>query len=277
MSCKFGFNIKNIIETTEEKCTNYPFWNDFYGDSCDAYQLQQYCTENGGIGVNWNPSWGTFEENAEDGISATQACCKCGGGTKYKIDTNRVTCVCPDGSTEKEGSCIPNDPNAFIVQTGTQQQEKCVDIDPTLGFFGFVNCDQYRNYLMCDPKSPDRKGVYWMEESSYLLDNCCVCGGGNRTQIQEPVYSVVCQDGFEMVDGLCIYPEKCPEGRKCPEGSTKVEDECIYPGKCPEGSTKVEDECLYPGKKKYNLLFGLIGGLIGIILIWYIRKKYGSN
>ena len=244
MSCKPNFN---TIYTTSyiKKCTNYPvFWRDSLGDSCDDYVAEQFCTPEGDYGPGWRNDWGSFEDSGSP--SATTSCCACGGGIIYEKDVVDITCSCPEGSTLIDDICIPDDSNAIIVQTDTQLQEKCIDIEPTTYYFGLIDCNEYRDDLMCDPNTPDRKGPNWMD--SYLLNNCCSCGGGNRTQIEVPVFSVICKDGFEMVDGSCI----------CPEGTTQVDGKCLYPPK----------KC--SNNKKYGYFVILV--LILIFLVRSIKK-----
>lgn len=63
-------------------CVNFPeTWSDKRGISCKEYEKNAFCTKSGGFGEGWNTAWGSFSEVAkEDGITATDSCCVCGGG-----------------------------------------------------------------------------------------------------------------------------------------------------------------------------------------------------
>lgn len=67
-----------------QTCLDSPSaWEDSDGDTCADYKRHNYCTSRGGYGRNWYPDeWGLFADYAVDGVSAIQACCACGGGSK---------------------------------------------------------------------------------------------------------------------------------------------------------------------------------------------------
>jgi len=79
-------------EEAEEKevpsvpgCKNSPKgWEDANGKDCEDYAEGEWCTRHGGYGDAWLDDWGTFEDVANKGKSAKQACCVCGGG--YRKD-----------------------------------------------------------------------------------------------------------------------------------------------------------------------------------------------
>jgi len=57
-------------------------WTNTAGEVCDDYVNYDWCTPSGGYGSSWSSSWGTFSDWAdEDGYTAVDACCECGGGT----------------------------------------------------------------------------------------------------------------------------------------------------------------------------------------------------
>jgi len=53
-------------------------WADGWGYTCKEYEEQKWCTPSGDYGDGWGT--GTFDEMANDGVTALQACCACGGG-----------------------------------------------------------------------------------------------------------------------------------------------------------------------------------------------------
>jgi len=61
-------------------------WEDSGLDRCQVYARKKFCTNTGKYGVGWKKkqTWlkKRFEDFATGGVSATQACCACGGGLK---------------------------------------------------------------------------------------------------------------------------------------------------------------------------------------------------
>lgn len=71
--------------SSPHKCTDKPkTWRSSEGDSCCTYGWDSYCTPEGGEGRSWDhAAWGPISDYADkNGISALQACCVCGGGSK---------------------------------------------------------------------------------------------------------------------------------------------------------------------------------------------------
>jgi hypothetical protein len=242
-SCKKGFNTL-YNQVISQKCANTPvFWSDIYGDSCINFENEQYCNADGTYNT-WNPDWGTFNEIG----NPDKACCYCGGGIKFQTTEDYENCVCPEGSTDIGGVCIPTDPIAIITQKNTTLKEKCVDNSPTKDTYN-RDCNFYADNKICDPNIADRKGENWNNTlfDSKLLENCCRCGGGEKTYETIPVYSVECPDISTLVDGKCVCPDistlvdgKCV----CPGESTLVDGKCV----CPGGSTLVDGKCVCPGE-----------------------------
>jgi hypothetical protein len=62
-------------------CSDKPSsWTDSDGFSCQVYETKFWCTTGGAPGPSWKASWGTLKKYGTNGIDATMACCKCGGG-----------------------------------------------------------------------------------------------------------------------------------------------------------------------------------------------------
>jgi len=57
-----------------------PGWADSKGYSCTMYKRKQWCSTAGGPGDGWNKDWGPITAYMQNAVSATQACCECGGG-----------------------------------------------------------------------------------------------------------------------------------------------------------------------------------------------------
>lgn len=73
--------------TSAKTCADHPAnWRSSEGDSCCAYPWNNYCTPDGKEGLGWDSSWGKIEDYAdENGISALDACCGCGGGKRTVV------------------------------------------------------------------------------------------------------------------------------------------------------------------------------------------------
>ena len=57
-----------------------PLWRDSGNFDCAHYGTSRWCTPAKGYGSGWSPSWGAFADFSVAGVSATDACCLCGGG-----------------------------------------------------------------------------------------------------------------------------------------------------------------------------------------------------
>jgi len=65
-----------------EGCTNAKGWIDSKGRDCEDYAEGEFCLRRGGYGDAWLDEWGKFEDWKNQGKSAEDACCVCGGGEK---------------------------------------------------------------------------------------------------------------------------------------------------------------------------------------------------
>lgn len=83
--CHCGGGHRTSAGNPEHHCTDTPGWKDVEKDTCEMYAERAYCTERGGYGAGWHSSWGTFETFASNHITATMACCACGGGRRGPV------------------------------------------------------------------------------------------------------------------------------------------------------------------------------------------------
>lgn len=67
----------------EEGCVDTFRWRDRDFDPCSEYE--PYCTADGGYTDLWEESWGKFADYAMANVSATSACCACGGGWRSVV------------------------------------------------------------------------------------------------------------------------------------------------------------------------------------------------
>ena len=65
-------------EDEDEGCVDAFGWRDRDFDPCSEYE--PYCTADGGYTDQWEKSWGKFADYGMADVSATSACCACGGG-----------------------------------------------------------------------------------------------------------------------------------------------------------------------------------------------------
>jgi len=80
-------------------CKNSPKgWEDSKGRDCEDYAEGEWCTRHGGYGDAWLDEWGTFEDFANKGTSAKEACCVCGGGLRKDSDKGGEPPVAKPGS-----------------------------------------------------------------------------------------------------------------------------------------------------------------------------------
>jgi len=70
------------ISTTEANDCNAN-WADSYGDNCQKYADNDWCSPTGGYGSEWRAGWGTIEKYAVDGKDAF-VCPQCGCGNTEK-------------------------------------------------------------------------------------------------------------------------------------------------------------------------------------------------
>ena len=147
-----GLWAQAVAGTTEVPCVDTPGWENG-GDTCATYVAAAYCTVDGTPGSGWDLAWGGIREYAsDDGSSALEACCGCGGGR----DPAAPACIdTPTGWTSADGE----------------------------------DCAVYRYYAYCSADGSAGSGwdAGWGSVADYLnaegvmisaLGACCVCGGG---------------------------------------------------------------------------------------------------
>ena len=105
----------------QNSCQDIAFWKSSNNENCLDYAVNSYCTSNGGFGVGWNSStWGSHTDYADPvtGISATDACCACGGGVPIQLftcsdvpewrSTNSLTCQDFEDMYLCSDHCVPS-------------------------------------------------------------------------------------------------------------------------------------------------------------------------
>jgi len=82
--CTCGGGIQVWTPTLALSCEDVADWKDKDGDSCASYKSLGWCDENG-QGAGWHTEWGHLEEfHGQQGYSAVDACCHCGGGSRSR-------------------------------------------------------------------------------------------------------------------------------------------------------------------------------------------------
>lgn len=81
-------------------------WADKYNAGCFQYESEGWCNATG-YGPSWDPAWGSFADYSNNnGISANQACCECGGGALV-VDVNST--AVPTTTARSPWACIAED------------------------------------------------------------------------------------------------------------------------------------------------------------------------
>mmetsp|Transcript_50092 Transcript_50092/g.119180 ORF Transcript_50092/g.119180 Transcript_50092/m.119180 type:complete len:1195 (-) Transcript_50092:93-3677(-) len=119
-------------------CVDDLSWVDSHERSCAIYADLDWCSEltPDGTGHGWKPEWGGFEKFANNGHSAKDACCLCGGGNRQVKEQFLHADVTKDGqwhilsgdcTISQADGCVqsPNYPGAY------PQNSACVIAAPT--------------------------------------------------------------------------------------------------------------------------------------------------
>jgi len=131
---------KDDVGGPGEGCQNLPRdWVSGDGETCATYATKKYCTKSGKPGTGWQASWGSFDsfKDYTYGMSANDACCNCGGGTRYikfKPATDTPTAV-----PTLEVFDITNNNNTTL-------NKPKIRIKPTPDDFDDDNYDNYDGY-----------------------------------------------------------------------------------------------------------------------------------
>ena len=114
------------------KCVDHPRdWRSSEGDSCCVYPWNSYCTPTGKEGPSWDKSWGKISDYAdEDGMSALDACCGCGGGVDRALKSDDGDAALHARSALHTG--IPCD-GYWLVEESDAGDYSALDVRP-LGF-----------------------------------------------------------------------------------------------------------------------------------------------
>jgi len=143
--------IPHFIASCRDK---YDGWYDSYGYHCSDYVSKELCTLDKGYGSGWDPTWGSFDSYAVNGLSATEICCGCGGG----------------------------------VASGP-----CKDVDEWVDSYGYT-CLHYKKQEFCTPDKGYGPGwgFDWGSFSLYTNDGmdathaCCQCGKAHSPPLPLP-------------------------------------------------------------------------------------------
>lgn len=112
-----------------QRCVDSPGdWQDSEDMGCATYAAEQWCTGEGGYDIGWARRWGTFERHAAvDGMSATKACCACGGGAR-----SAFAGVPPEGDSRPDDDVAVAIPVALESDTGTTVSNTETDTGTTV-------------------------------------------------------------------------------------------------------------------------------------------------
>jgi len=136
-------------------CHDYNGWIDKLGGGCDVYEFYDdpAC-----------PQYGSLFPN-DDGISANEACCYCGGGSLKFPSLSPTLSVVP--SYKYEPSATPSITPSEI--------KPCNDYIGWIDSLGF-GCNLYELYD--DPGCPNQGPLWANDDNVTGSEACCYCGGG---------------------------------------------------------------------------------------------------
>jgi len=231
--CGGGANVKS-------QCVDTVGWKDTDGDECSDYLKYQFCSASGGYGSGWHSDWGVFTNYSVDNVSATDACCACGGGAKSETGSSTVPnvtrhtlndCACKkywaySGSnfTCNTSCCNPdNDQNGDWCMVANSSCEDsgfgyCRESRPSAGVchdtpLGWKDstgssCSDYSTANYCTETGEE--GSDWHADWGTIEDYknqghtaataCCGCGGGSMIASSENATSTNCTDAPEWSD-----------------------------------------------------------------------------
>lgn len=115
--------------TITASCTSVP-WADRYGAGCELYLSNGWCNASG-VGSSWRSNWGSLEDYAVDGVSASAACCGCGGGlhTATTMPSENMTLASTTATALSPWDCIRRDcvqtPADPVCADGIQYMNDC--------------------------------------------------------------------------------------------------------------------------------------------------------
>merc|ERR1712232_1046240 len=87
-------------------CVDLQGWSAIDGTPCGTYAALHFCTPTGQYGAGWKSGFGAFSSWANNGISAVQACCACGGGSRPAGALGQATAHQEaDGTSRRSAAC----------------------------------------------------------------------------------------------------------------------------------------------------------------------------
>ena len=176
-------------------CANTPGWTNVDGESCETYQLYEYCNPDGSPGAGWSPEWESLASYDGDGaVPATEACCICGGGNPEEpsLVTRVAETPTADIVTTAQADMTPT-PIITTLEPVTHASRRCVNTPVAWTDDIGDNCYTYSVAEYCVAGAA---GLGWdaswgaigdytsTDTGTSSIDACCECGGG-RLQITE--------------------------------------------------------------------------------------------
>ena len=154
--------LRNYVYTLEPKpdtCVDVQNFNDINGDTCDTVKQRGDCKDGKTTDTNWGKNFIKFGMDANDaGVSASSACCICGGGQgkEKKQESNVASCV-----------DIPNYKDKYLT-----------------------TCEKTKEFGNCKDGKPHEVPEATLKSDANVdgvspLDACCVCGGGLKFKLGE--------------------------------------------------------------------------------------------
>ena len=166
-------SIPSITPTNAPPCYNYIGWVDSYNDGCEWYEAydQPGC-----------PNHGLLAEN-DDGVSAVDACCSCGGGFLEFPTVSPTTTQVP----------------SYKYEPSTRPSSQCYDyigwMETHGGTCGLYEDESNEGYFD-DPGCPNHGGDNNIHGIT-ANEGCCYCGGGFSLAAYDDFIPYECDDNSD--------------------------------------------------------------------------------
>eukprot|EP00039_Didymoeca_costata_P031097 m.33100 g.33100 ORF g.33100 m.33100 type:complete len:1340 (+) comp8488_c0_seq1:226-4245(+) len=250
--------------TTESVCFDFPIfgdqvWQDDKGFGCSAFASLNLCDSS----------------TAPGGYTPEQACCACGGGSRYdpnnlcagKCDSTEVVnyvaesrltrCYCDETCHDRDVCCPRRD---LTCPAPNPVDENCRDITINGAEWhdsqdAEFNCQAYQDLGWCPFKLGQSSIAEGFPFAGFTAaEACCICGGGTRVQAEDDCRTpqggascktcdestgkcLTCKKRLYHLDGRCVEAEDCESLGQIPFGKKFSYRACI---------TKMTGECVEP-------------------------------
>mmetsp|Transcript_82277 Transcript_82277/g.172269 ORF Transcript_82277/g.172269 Transcript_82277/m.172269 type:complete len:1356 (-) Transcript_82277:98-4165(-) len=227
VACSDQMGISYSLSRCQDTCTDLEEWMDMQGRSCEDYRLGGLCTADGKMGNGWGDIITSFEVYRNDGYTAPEVCCACGGGRKPFVPISEKSCVldtcrptfvlgdwrvcsqenCSVAGTQTQNLLCEDVAGETVAVSECEAYATCTTTySDWIDKDGF-SCEDYEDYAWCTIYG--EVGSRWTSRSNSSIesfgvdgvsafDACCQCGGGGHNKPDVSTQS--CQVSSCVVD-----------------------------------------------------------------------------